>query len=71
MDLTDDINATLKNTGPRKKGKKRIFIILLILIVAAAGAYFLLGPKGRPDDGMGVDPGITFKTSRPQSPIFT
>lgn len=63
MDLTDDINATLKNTGPRKKGKKRIFIILLILIVAAAGAYFLLGPKGRPDDGMGVDPGITFKTS--------
>lgn len=60
MDLTDDINATLKNIGPRKKGKKPIFIILLMLIAAAAGAYFFLLPKGAPDGG--PDDGISFKT---------
>ena len=64
MDLTDDINATLKNTGPRKKGKKRFFIILLILIVAAAGAYFFLLPKDPSDGGPGLGAGITFKTSK-------
>ena len=63
MDLTDDINATLKSTVPRKKSKKRSVIILLILIIAAAGAYFFLLPKGPPGDRSGLDAGITFKTS--------
>ncbi|WP_020587106.1 efflux RND transporter periplasmic adaptor subunit [Desulfobacter curvatus] len=61
MDLTDDINATLKNTGPRKKGKKRIFIILLILIIVATGVYFFLLPKG--PSGGGPDTGMSFKTA--------
>lgn len=63
MDLTDDINATLKNSGPQKKSKKRSFIVLLILVIAAAGAYFFLLPKGPPGGDPGLDAGITFKTS--------
>ena len=63
MDLTDDINATLKNSGPRKKGKKRIFIILLILVLAAAGVYFFVLPQGPPGQGAGPDAGVAFKTS--------
>jgi len=63
MDLTDDINARLKNTAPHKKGKKRIVIVLLILIFAAAGAYFFPVSKGSPGDGAGPAPGTTFKTA--------
>ncbi|WP_321417011.1 efflux RND transporter periplasmic adaptor subunit [uncultured Desulfobacter sp.] len=61
MDLTDDINATLKNTSPTKKGKKRIFVVFLILIICAAGAYFFLLPQG--SSGGGPDAGISFKTA--------
>jgi len=60
MDLTDDINATLKHSA-RKKGKTRIFICLLILVPALAGAYFFLLAKA-PPGSPGQDPGITFKT---------
>ena len=61
MDLTDDINDRLKNSGPTKKSKKRPFIILLIIVICAAGAYFFLLPKGPP--GGGPDAGISFKTA--------
>jgi HlyD family secretion protein len=60
MDLTDDINDRLKNSGPTKKSKKRPFIILLIIVICAAGAYFFLLPKCPPG---GPDAGISFKTA--------
>jgi len=60
MDLTDDINATLK-AGSRKRSKTRIFIIVLILTLTTAGTYFFLLPKGPP--GKGLDVGMSFRTA--------